>query len=159
MDDYVERVLNAVEAIPPGRVCAYSDIAELLGEGGPRQVGRVMGSTARRSPGGGSCVPMDAPSAGWRSRPSRGCGPRTPRSGGIGSTSDWPVLSSPITTRIRPATPGDRNHLQGSHGAGFCDRLVTAVASDLCRGKCYAPRTFAWACGFFAPGVRQQSEP
>ena len=42
MEDYVERVLNAVEAIPPGRVCAYSDIAELLGEGGPRQVGRVM---------------------------------------------------------------------------------------------------------------------
>ena len=42
MEDYVERVLTAVEAIPPGQVCAYSDIAELLGQGGPRQVGRVM---------------------------------------------------------------------------------------------------------------------
>ena len=42
MQDYIERVLSAVEAIPPGRVCAYSDIAELLGEGGPRQVGQVM---------------------------------------------------------------------------------------------------------------------
>ena len=31
-----------MEAIPPGRVCAYSDIAELLGRGGPRQVGQVM---------------------------------------------------------------------------------------------------------------------
>ena len=42
MQDYIERVLSAVELIPPGRVCAYSDIAELLGEGGPRQVGQVM---------------------------------------------------------------------------------------------------------------------
>jgi alkylated DNA nucleotide flippase Atl1 len=31
-----------VERIPPGRVMAYGDIAEYLGEGGPRQVGRVM---------------------------------------------------------------------------------------------------------------------
>ena len=31
-----------VEAIPPGRVMSYGDIAEYLGEGGPRQVGRVM---------------------------------------------------------------------------------------------------------------------
>lgn len=40
--DYVEQVLRAVEAIPPGRACAYSDIAELVGRGGPRQVGQVM---------------------------------------------------------------------------------------------------------------------
>ena len=44
------------------------------------------------------------------------------------------------------------------HMEGFCDTLVLAVASDLCRGTCYAPRTFAWAWGF-PPGVRQQSEP
>ena len=30
------------EAIPPGQVMSYGDIAEYLGEGGPRQVGRVM---------------------------------------------------------------------------------------------------------------------
>ncbi|WUH97265.1 MGMT family protein [Spirillospora sp. NBC_00431] len=42
-DDYAEAVLDAVERIPPGRVLAYGDIAELIGwGGGPRQVGRVM---------------------------------------------------------------------------------------------------------------------
>jgi alkylated DNA nucleotide flippase Atl1 len=41
-DDYEERVLAVVEAIPPGLVMAYGDIAEYVGEGGPRQVGRVM---------------------------------------------------------------------------------------------------------------------
>ncbi|GAA4631769.1 hypothetical protein GCM10023196_062480 [Actinoallomurus vinaceus] len=40
--DFAERVLDVVERIPPGRVMAYGDIAEFLGEGGPRQVGRVM---------------------------------------------------------------------------------------------------------------------
>ena len=39
---YAERVLDVVERIPAGRVLAYGDVAELLGEGGPRQVGRVM---------------------------------------------------------------------------------------------------------------------
>ena len=41
-DDYEKRVLAVVEAIPPGQVMAYGDIAEYVGEGGPRQVGRVM---------------------------------------------------------------------------------------------------------------------
>jgi alkylated DNA nucleotide flippase Atl1 len=41
-DDFEERVLAVVEAIPPGRVMSYGDIAEYVGEGGPRQVGRVM---------------------------------------------------------------------------------------------------------------------
>ncbi len=40
--DYAERVLDLVERIPPGRVLAYGDVAGLVGEGGPRQVGRVM---------------------------------------------------------------------------------------------------------------------
>jgi Predicted methylated DNA-protein cysteine methyltransferase len=40
--EYVERVLQVVERIPPGRVMSYGDIAEYVGEGGPRQVGRVM---------------------------------------------------------------------------------------------------------------------
>jgi alkylated DNA nucleotide flippase Atl1 len=41
-DDFASRVLDVVEAIPPGRVMSYGDIAEYLGRGGPRQVGRVM---------------------------------------------------------------------------------------------------------------------
>jgi alkylated DNA nucleotide flippase Atl1 len=39
---FAERVLDLVAQIPPGYVLAYSDVAEMLGEGGPRQVGRVM---------------------------------------------------------------------------------------------------------------------
>ena len=40
--DYASRVLDVAESIPAGRVMSYGDIAEFLGEGGPRQVGRVM---------------------------------------------------------------------------------------------------------------------
>ena len=39
---YVEVVLSAVERIPPGRVLSYCDVAELVGAGGPRQVGHIM---------------------------------------------------------------------------------------------------------------------
>ncbi|WP_437110071.1 MGMT family protein [Streptomyces scopuliridis] len=42
LPDYAERVLDVAELIPPGRVMTYGDIAEWLGEGGPRQVGRAM---------------------------------------------------------------------------------------------------------------------
>ncbi|WP_307821598.1 MGMT family protein [Streptomyces coffeae] len=42
LPEYAERVLEVAELIPPGRVMTYGDIAEWLGEGGPRQVGRVM---------------------------------------------------------------------------------------------------------------------
>lgn len=42
IDDYSARVLDLVDAIPPGQVMAYGDVAEYLGEGGPRQVGRVL---------------------------------------------------------------------------------------------------------------------
>ncbi len=42
MTDFAGRVLDVAEAIPPGRVMSYGDIAEYLGDGGPRQVGRVM---------------------------------------------------------------------------------------------------------------------
>ncbi len=42
VDDFAGRVLDVADAIPPGRVMSYGDIAEYLGEGGPRQVGRVM---------------------------------------------------------------------------------------------------------------------
>lgn len=39
---YVEQVLSIVERIPPGHVCTYGLIAEEIGRGGPRQVGKVM---------------------------------------------------------------------------------------------------------------------
>ena len=41
-DDYTELVLSVVEHIPPGQVATYGDIAEIVGRGGPRQVGHVM---------------------------------------------------------------------------------------------------------------------
>lgn len=42
LPEYAERVLDAAERIPPGRVMTYGDVAEWLQEAGPRQVGRVM---------------------------------------------------------------------------------------------------------------------
>jgi alkylated DNA nucleotide flippase Atl1 len=42
IDDFSARVLDVVDAIPPGRVMSYGDIADYLQAGGPRQVGRVM---------------------------------------------------------------------------------------------------------------------
>jgi alkylated DNA nucleotide flippase Atl1 len=40
--EYAERVLDAVERIPYGRVMAYADVAEWMGEGSARGVGAVM---------------------------------------------------------------------------------------------------------------------
>jgi alkylated DNA nucleotide flippase Atl1 len=42
LTDFAGQVLDVAEAIPRGRVMSYGDIAEYLGGGGPRQVGRVM---------------------------------------------------------------------------------------------------------------------
>ena len=42
VSEFAARVLDVVEIIPPGKVMSYGDIAEYLGEAGPRQVGRVM---------------------------------------------------------------------------------------------------------------------
>ena len=47
-EDYAELVLSVVEQIPPGRVATYGDIAEMVGRGGPRQVGHVMALLRRR---------------------------------------------------------------------------------------------------------------
>lgn len=41
-EDYVEAVLATVERVPWGRVTTYGAVAELIGTGGPRQVGAVM---------------------------------------------------------------------------------------------------------------------
>jgi alkylated DNA nucleotide flippase Atl1 len=42
LPDFAEAVLDIVDQIPSGRVLAYGGVAELLGWGGPRQVGTVM---------------------------------------------------------------------------------------------------------------------
>ena len=41
-EEYVERVLAVVEQVPRGRVTTYGAIADAVGSGGPRRVGRVM---------------------------------------------------------------------------------------------------------------------
>ena len=45
-EEYRELVLDVVETIPPGRVMTYGAVAEqvgqVLGRGGPRQVGTVL---------------------------------------------------------------------------------------------------------------------
>ena len=41
-EDFDDLVLDVVARIPPGRVMSYGDVAEYLGVGGPRHVGRVM---------------------------------------------------------------------------------------------------------------------
>jgi alkylated DNA nucleotide flippase Atl1 len=38
----VQAVLDLVDQIPAGMVLSYGDVAELLGSGGPRQVGAVL---------------------------------------------------------------------------------------------------------------------
>jgi alkylated DNA nucleotide flippase Atl1 len=42
LSDFADAVLAVVDQIPAGRVLAYGDVAELLGHGGPRQVGSVL---------------------------------------------------------------------------------------------------------------------
>jgi alkylated DNA nucleotide flippase Atl1 len=42
IDDYASRVLDVIDSIPTGRVMSYGDVAELVGSGGPRQVGRIL---------------------------------------------------------------------------------------------------------------------
>lgn len=39
---FARLVLDTVDAIPAGKVMAYGDIAEYLGQGGPRLVARMM---------------------------------------------------------------------------------------------------------------------
>jgi alkylated DNA nucleotide flippase Atl1 len=40
--EFVDAVLRVAAMVPKGHVLTYGDVAELLGAGGPRQVGRVM---------------------------------------------------------------------------------------------------------------------
>ncbi|WP_373562874.1 MGMT family protein [Nocardioides campestrisoli] len=41
-EEYVEQVLALVERVPAGRVTTYGALADEVGRGGPRLVGRVM---------------------------------------------------------------------------------------------------------------------
>lgn len=41
-DSFVDRVLEVVDAIPPGRVMTYGDVAATLGSRAARMVGQVM---------------------------------------------------------------------------------------------------------------------
>ncbi|MBP3034863.1 MGMT family protein [Arthrobacter sp. zg-ZUI100] len=49
-DEYVEAVRSVVALIPSGRVLSYGDIAEILNEGGPRQVGAVLSGNGSNLP-------------------------------------------------------------------------------------------------------------
>ncbi|SDT44437.1 6-O-methylguanine DNA methyltransferase, DNA binding domain [Pseudarthrobacter equi] len=40
--EYVQAVLAIVRMVPAGSAVSYGDVAELLGSGGPRQIGSVM---------------------------------------------------------------------------------------------------------------------
>lgn len=40
--DFVSRVLELVESIPPGKVMAYGEVAAVLGSPAPRAVGQIM---------------------------------------------------------------------------------------------------------------------
>lgn len=60
---YAREVLDAVDAIPTGKVMAYSDVAEYVGRGTGRTVGTVMGRYGGEVPwyrvvrADGSCAP------------------------------------------------------------------------------------------------------
>jgi alkylated DNA nucleotide flippase Atl1 len=41
-DDLAQRILACIEAIPPGSVMTYGDVAEYVGAPSPRIVGRVL---------------------------------------------------------------------------------------------------------------------
>ena len=72
--EYVEAVLELVALIPAGTAVAYGDVAELLGAGGPRQVGSVMSHY-------GNSVPW------WRRPEVQRGGAARPRARGLGALS------------------------------------------------------------------------
>jgi alkylated DNA nucleotide flippase Atl1 len=63
MTPFARRVLDAVDAIPPGRVMSYSDVAEYVAAGSGRAVGTVMATYGNEVPwhrvvrADGSCAP------------------------------------------------------------------------------------------------------
>ena len=142
MDEgYIELVLSTVEQIPPGQVASYGDIAELVGVGGPRLVGRVMSLQ-------GSGVPW------WRVVAGR--------AGGHAGSSCPPVNRSGRRTVPAGVAPQPRAEMwtragRCSQSSGSCEKLgmllqvvcvvVRATPPGLLRGR------------RATPGVRQQSRP
>jgi methylated-DNA-protein-cysteine methyltransferase related protein len=63
---YARLILDLVDAIPPGTVRCYGELAEELGEGGPRQVAQVMSAYGDEVPwhrvvkADGTCAPAVA---------------------------------------------------------------------------------------------------
>jgi alkylated DNA nucleotide flippase Atl1 len=63
MTPFARRVLDAVDAIPSGRVMSYSDVAEFIAAGSGRAVGTVMATYGAEVPwhrvvrSDGSCAP------------------------------------------------------------------------------------------------------
>ncbi len=47
---YARDVLDVVDQIPPGKVLAYGDVAELMGRGSPRTVGAVLSGHGHEVP-------------------------------------------------------------------------------------------------------------
>jgi O-6-methylguanine DNA methyltransferase len=47
---FAQRVLDAVDRIPRGRVMSYGDVAEYVGSGSARAVGRVMATWGSEVP-------------------------------------------------------------------------------------------------------------
>lgn len=97
-EDYQEAVLAAVELIAPGKVLAYGDIAELLGTGGPRQVGAVLARS-------GSAVPW------WRVIRASG---EPPACHGRSAWAHYAAENTPVR-----GTPGD-------DGTGYRVRIAEA---------------------------------
>src|SRR3954452_5281730 len=50
MTVFAKRVLDVVDQIPRGRVMSYSDVAEYVGSGAARAVGRVMAAYGAEVP-------------------------------------------------------------------------------------------------------------
>lgn len=48
--EYARLVLDVVDAVPPGRVVTYGDVAELMGRGTGRTVGTVLSNHGREVP-------------------------------------------------------------------------------------------------------------
>lgn len=63
MTPFAKAVLDAVDAIPAGKVMAYSDVADYVGKGSGRAVGTVMATYGGEVPwhrvvrSDGSCAP------------------------------------------------------------------------------------------------------
>ena len=121
-EDYQEAVLAAADLIPPGKVLAYGDIAEILGTGGPRQVGAVLARCGSEAPWWRVIRASGEPPACHGNRAwEHYCAERTPVRGtpsadGTGyrvriadarwqpSATDWPVLDE-LRRRLTESDP------------------------------------------------------